>query len=109
MQASEFVKKFGIDHTKYLIEGSELIEFAIHSTCAGKYHMDTVSVDDLKRLVESYEVVESLGGLDEAKKRLQQANEEFSILISFKNKSGAICSVYNHVLTKAIADVESCQ
>lgn len=58
MKAIDFLKKFGLEHTKYLIEDTELTEFAIHSTCGGKYYQDTVSVSDLKQIVDAFELVE---------------------------------------------------
>ena len=67
MNAVEFIRKFGWDHTKYLLKDTELSEFAIHSNCAGKHSMDTVSVSDLKRYVDAYEFVQDLYGLDKAK------------------------------------------
>ena len=94
VRANEFVKKFGLEHTKYLIEDTELSEFAIHSSCAGKYSMDTVCVSDLKRLVESHELVEKHGGLENAK------DEYFSCVQNNEPAS---------YVAKAIADVESCQ
>ena len=90
MKANEFIKKFGLSHTVYLLEDTELTEFAIHSDCAGEYYMDTVCVSDLKRLVESHELVENWGGLDDAKFALQLVR-------------------YPERLKQAIADVESCQ
>lgn len=88
MNAVEFIRKFGWDHTKYLLEDTELSEFAIHSNCAGKYSMDTVSVSDLKRYVDAYELVESYGGL-----------------ACCKNHIGFL----SDLMRQAIADVESCQ
>ena len=55
MRANEFVKKFGWGKT------IELIEF--YNRC-GSFTCDCdFTYDDLKRLVESYELVEKLGGL----------------------------------------------
>ena len=96
MRANEFVKKFGLEHTKYLIEDTELSEFAIHSSCAGKYSMDTVSADDLKRLVESHELVEKVGGLALAKIELKS--------VDYNSEKD-----FYENLKQAIADVESCQ
>lgn len=72
MKAIDFLKKFGLEHTKYLIEDTELTEFAIHSTCGGKYYQDTVSVSDLKQIVDAFELVDSYGGLKEAKEWMQK-------------------------------------
>ena len=72
MKANEFVKKVGIEAVKSYI-------------AAYKDHL----TDELKRLVESHELVEKLGGLDEAK-----------IYVPDGYKSER--------LKQAIADVESC-
>ncbi|WP_179995578.1 hypothetical protein [Acinetobacter sp. YH16053] len=97
MKANEFVKKFGFEHAKYLLEDTTLEYFAVHSQCAGKYFEDTVCVNDLKRLVESHELVESFGGLDAAKKELNR----LSVLRWINPET--------EKLRAAIADVESCQ
>ena len=97
MKATEFIKKFGLSHTVYLLKDTELTEFAIHSNCAGKYYMDTVCVSDLKRLIESHELVESKGGLIKAKEILAD-----NPVWCFGSKR------YSSPLERAIADVESC-
>lgn len=94
MKAIEFVKKFGLEHTKYLIEDTELTEFAIHSTCGGKYYQDTVSVSDLKQIVDAFDQIDSLGGLDEAKEEYHSRIQNNECI------SG---------LNKAINLVEQCQ
>lgn len=107
MKANEFVKKFGLEHTKYLIEDTELSEFAIHSSCAGKYSMDTVSAEDLKRLVESYELVSNFGGLKRAKRILKKAYTSFNTMVSVVwNDKPFQCNIQK--LENAIADIESC-
>ena len=93
MNAVEFVKnqinEFGLDagwektkaHLDYLISyGSEF------------GHVSKQEVEDLKRLVESYELVESKGGLENAKEDELWANE---LGFGFKG------------LAQAIRDVES--
>ena len=103
VRANEFVKKFGLEHTKYLIEDTELSEFAIHSSCAGKYSMDTVCVSDLKRLVESHEIVEYIGNdLDGAKQ--VYAFTKDCVHIAMRDRMIPVIR-----LKQAIADVESCQ
>ena len=94
VKANEFVKKFGLEHTKYLIEDTELSEFAIHSSCAGKYSMDTVSTEDLKRLVESHDLIKDYYGLTRAKEYAE---------------SNYTAPEIKDALKQAIADVESCQ
>ena len=76
MKANEFFKKVGIDAVRSYVAAYE----------------DTLT-DDLKRLVESHELVESFNGLDMAKK--------------FYDENIIECSdAWN--LKQAIADVESC-
>lgn len=76
VKANEFVRVFGLDITKIAI-----------NECPPEYDLDTV---ELKRLVESHELVESWGGLDDAKFALQLVR-------------------YPERLNQAILDVESCQ
>lgn len=87
MNAKEFIQKFGWNDARVCI---------LNCACPeDRWFMrrgDLVSdqdFDDLKRLVESYELVEKLGGLDEAK-----------IYVPDGYKSER--------LKQAIADVESC-
>lgn len=84
MKANEFVKKFGIGRTKYWIK-----EF----TVINKLPDELINLDflnELKQLVESWELVESYGGLDEAKHEVSKRPSQL-------------------LLKQAIADVESCQ
>lgn len=119
MKANEFVKKYGWSSLKiavtlptfyrykYVIFYSDEIDFKNEFIEKHKEYM--FEIREVKRLVESHNLVERIGGLCEAKKRLEQADKEFSLLISFRNKYNELCSVYDHVLKQAIADVESCQ
>ena len=80
MKANEFFKAMGINAVKQFLENDNIRTKEMH--------------DDLKRLVESYELVESFNGLEMAKK--------------FYDENIIECSdAWN--LKQAIADVESCQ
>lgn len=79
MKANEFFKKVGIEAVK-----SYIVAYEDHLT------------DELKRLVESYELVEKLGGLESAKKELQRQS-----ILRWINPE-------TERLRVAIADVESC-
>lgn len=81
MKANEFIKKFGWENAKLAAKGLLPMD-------EGMPVFDYNS-EDLKRLVESYELVESWGGLDDAKFALQLVR-------------------YPERLNQAIADVESC-
>lgn len=89
MKANEFFKKHGWNDTKVMIESP----FGL-----GEYEY---LWDDLKRLVESYELVERFGGLFQAKITLDK--ESFSGGIECDG-----CLFSDQDLERAIADVESC-
>ena len=89
MEASEFVKKFGWGKT------IELIEF--YNRCGSLTCDCDFTYDDLKRLAESHELVESYGGLFEAK---IYADSEYRSLSAPQ---------ITKRLKQAIADVEGCQ
>lgn len=109
MKANEFIKKFGLSHTTYLLKDTELTEFAIHSNCAGKHYMDTVCVSDLKRLVESWELVEK-HGLEQSKEIVKNAPSD-DVYYSWTLGNSGVKDKTVHVgtLRKAILDVESCK
>lgn len=79
MKASEFIKKYGIEHAKHILTDDAPLVMDLNYT-------------DLKRLVESHDLIESCGGLDLSRKE------------AHKN-----CFDFNAPLLKAILDVESCQ
>lgn len=67
MKANEFVKKFGWDAAKAKVAELKLLEDL----------GDSLGIQDieLKRLVASYEVVESFGGIKSASKAALKENE----------------------------------
>ena len=81
IRAVEFIKKYGLDHAKLLVENMEAVQIGNNSQ---NY------IDELKRLVESHELVYNLGGLEEAKNYLSLSN------------------VRINGLKQAISNVESC-
>ena len=86
MKANEFVKRFGVVQSKYHLS-------FISSDCQPLVLCDCIlptrEVGNLKRLIKSHELVESYGGITEA--RIKQATNG------------------NKRLIVAIADVESCK
>lgn len=98
MKAVDFVKKFGWDATKSTLKNAPdwAYETAGLYDYADKYHSDAYPVQDyalitdLKRLVKSHKIVQSFGGLQDAK------------TVSKMGK-------YYKYLKQAITDVESCQ
>ena len=81
MKANEFFKKVGIEAVRSYVAAYE----------------DALT-GDLKRLVESHELVGSYGGLESSKLTVNYPN--------FLNDEDI--KTTNHRLSKAIADVESC-
>ena len=82
MKANEFFKAMGINAVKQFLENDNIRTKEMH--------------DDLKRLVESHELVEKLGGIETAKKELQRQS-----ILRWINPE-------TERLRVAIADVESC-
>lgn len=100
MKANKFVKNHGIETSKTLIsrahkEGVDTTYFVYSQKddCFHNHCWDETDVwlSELKRLVESWELVDSIGGLQFAKNFIKQTG-----------------STMGNVLEQAIADVESC-
>ncbi len=84
MKANEFVKEFGLEYAKHILNEDSVILVDLDYT-------------HLKRLVESHELVGSKGGLTKAKEVLAD-----NPVWCFGSKR------YSSPLEEAIADVESC-
>ena len=91
MKANEYVKLVGWEYAKLNASSCSHQYYFLHNGYA------EVCVSELKRLVESYELVESYGGLESAKKFV---GSEYRKLSQPKT--------YNR-LCEAILDVESCK
>ncbi len=89
MKANEFFKKVGIEAVK-----SYIAAYEDHLT------------DELKRLVESHELVCSLNGLIGAKASIREVFEDYPH--DYMNRKLHDFDVKCCVVSKAIADVESC-
>lgn len=83
MKANEFFKAMGLKAVKQFLENDNIRTKEMS--------------DELKRLVESHELVESQGGYESAKKELQRQS-----ILRWINPE-------TERLRVAIADVESCQ
>ena len=96
MKENEFVKENGIEKCKRILD--DLTDQG-HN---GDFYKD------LKRLVESHELVSNFGGLKRAKRILKKAYTSFNTMISVVwNDKPFQCNIQK--LENAIADVESCQ
>ena len=100
MKANEFVKKYGIVKVSKLVIGypnTVAYKFYNYDFEKEQGKHDEVCLVDLKRLIESYKLVESCGGLDKAK-------EKVKVNAVWCNDG----SVFLNTLKQAIEDVESC-
>ena len=90
MKANEFIRKFGWGEAKFYLGNAHKDALWVSFDLPEHGIKDIVIyVPDLKRLVESHELVEKHGGLIESKIYVECCNDID--------------------LSKAIADVESCQ
>lgn len=92
MKPEQFIRKYGVENVKTLIENYEKDQFAFKSfdpaadccfdagLCMGqeKAWWD-ICIYDLKRLVESLDLVQLLGGIDALNGLLDMANSPFSL------------------------------
>lgn len=110
MKAVKFVKKFGwgVAIDEYInarnrgcyLNGKYSVLIHQPTTPLITENVDFVfSVEELKRLVESYELVESYGGLDE----LKQSMPQIMYMLFGLTEDRTVVR-----LKQAIADVESC-
>ena len=88
MKANKFVEKFGGDAAK------EALTLACDKLEHVNYENHAVLISDLKRIVESHELVESCGGLQSVGEKLTHGMYESRAVIER--------------LKQAITDVESC-
>lgn len=122
MKANEFVKEHGIKKTKsicdryfgythvtndarMLISEKDYVEFAPHFKSSLS---DAVKISDLKRLVESHEIIKLFKSLDHAKVEAQACEHSKHSEILVKLDVG-VGYIWLSRVKQAIADVESCQ
>ena len=94
MKANEFVKKFGWEEASEIVAGvpskyMECYYSTLHWCNRNKKYsdrfkprIDLVNIADLKRLVESYELINGLGGYEKAKKAFDELCEHEKDLIT---------------------------
>ena len=112
MKANEFVKKFGIIKASKVVVGHpKAVAYKFYNYDfekeGGKY--DEVCLVDLKRLVESHELV-AIHGFEKSKEIVTNAPSDDHFYSWTLGGSGVRDKTVNiGELRKAIADVESCQ
>ena len=97
MNAHKFVKEKGIEVAKDVVA-----DYPYSPTFYNG------SMDDLKRIVESHELVEKCGGIDACKRKVDKQKQKPSKrFICWVDCNGKNVTVYE--MLQAIADVEACQ
>ena len=94
MKANEYINKYGVDCANEIL----------------KHNQDLMNIGffiNLKRLVESYELVEKMGGLNGAKNNLSLLETSLAIGL-YHGVVGVNAEAQISELKQAIADVESC-
>lgn len=112
MKANEFVKKFGLGAAQYWIGRFNVVNDV------EEVFINIEFRDDLKRLVESHELVERTGGLDRVKKALDGKHIGYTHFYLHSNDRYVFLDHYvdfipdraQHIgmFNKTISDVESC-
>lgn len=103
MKAVDFIKKFGWDEAKRIIgmsrkHGKSGLHYSLSNELYyGASMNDRISVEDLKQLVDAWELVEKRGGLSEARAIEQQ----------YWNSGVGIAMAVSMELKQAIELVES--
>ena len=96
MNAIDFIKQHGVAKAREVVEGApDLAEY--YSTIDGEYYrieLHAVNLRHLKRLIESFDLINSLGGVQEA---TNKAFDMTMLVVGFNPDK----------IEKAIADYES--
>lgn len=98
MKANEFIKRNGWEKAKKLLSITSKMNMRglVFASLEDGDNLD-FEVDELKRLIESHELVELYGGVDKS--------HEFALSVWRSNKNDP----FIENMKQAIADVESCQ
>ena len=96
MKANEFVKKFGWEEARKACSGVFSGEVV--------YKRENINIDDLKHLVESWELVNEFDDIEQARSWIPDMDDEMPYQVRGSDKR-----FFKGQLIGAIADVESCQ
>ena len=131
MTANEFVWKFGWEEASEIVAGvpskyMECYYSTLHWCNRNKKYsdrfkprIDLVNIADLKRLVETYDLVNELGGFEKAKLHLVATDKHLGYTHVYLHENGRYCWLDDYIdhipfcaisidsATKAITDIES--
>ena len=117
MKAIQFIKDYGVDKAREVVATCHKIPNYTFKKKTERGYSSCKSVDlvDLKRLVESIDLINKLGGIEVAKEKLAYGNSISAMRLSYETtitdrdstKQNVITGVYLEDLEQAIADYES--
>ncbi|WP_457793854.1 hypothetical protein [Acinetobacter baumannii] len=137
MKPEQFIREFGVEKAREVVEGAPAFPVFGYCTVTGsyifkranatayyhnetnswseEYAIDLILLEDLKRLVESVDLINKLGGIEVAKEKLTYGNSISAMRLSYETtitdrdgtKQNVITGVYLEDLEQAIADYES--
>ncbi|MDH0562186.1 hypothetical protein [Acinetobacter courvalinii] len=113
MNAIEFIQQHGVEKAREVVSGAP--EWAIFWITQGEYHISMLSfpnmtghhsfiISDLKRIVESVDLIRCFNNLEQAKLWLADLDDDVSCIFS-ANTHGK--KFQKHELKQAIADYEA--
>ncbi len=118
MNAFQFIQKFGFKSATEVLKGApDNAEYYCHEFQIGKIRMfrsyssnndsiHTINLKDLKRLVDSVELINLFGSIATAKSKVKMADFNGFLLVSVPIEDG-LADVYIHKVEQAIRDHES--
>ena len=114
MNAIQFIKEHGVEKAREVVEGAPE-HWTTYTTggglgggyirCSGSVGQDEVSISDLKRLVESADLIGKYHSIDHAKNHYNNMREALN-QYQYENKD---IEDLSNELKQAIVDVEACQ
>ncbi len=107
MNATDFIKQHGVEKARKVVEGApDLAEY--YSTIDGEYYLieiNAVNLNQLKRLVESVDLVNCNGGLNGTKNTITLFQSSLDLGL-YHGVDGVDAEVEIPRLKQAIADLE---
>ena len=108
MNATDFIKQHGVDKARKVVEGApDLAEY--YSTIDGEYYrieLHAVNLRNLKRLVESVDLINANGGLNGTKNTVKLFQSSLDLGL-YHGVDGVDAEVEIPRLKQAIADYEA--
>ncbi|HDZ1844696.1 hypothetical protein [Acinetobacter baumannii] len=110
MKPEQFIREYGVEKAREVVEGApdghKGYNGVINQYTRGVWFSRDVMLSDLKRLVESVELISLFGSIKIAKDKVKMADFNGFLLVSVPIENG-LADVYIHKVEQAIRDHES--